>query len=149
MKIHSYDHIDVNVTNLKKSSEFYDKLFAYFGFKKRIEKDWWYGWIGNDCSYWIKQTRKDYLKNTYNRENPGVNHIAFLAESKEDIDKFYQEFLLPNQVKVLYGGPAEYPEYTKDYYAVFFEDPDGFKLELMWFHTQTRTSYLSSQKGAK
>jgi hypothetical protein len=32
---------------------------------------------------------------------------------------------------VLYGGPKEYPEYRKGYYAVYFEDPDRIKLEFV------------------
>jgi len=28
-------------------------------------------------------------------------------------------------------APAEYPEYAPGYYAVFFADPDGLKLEFV------------------
>jgi hypothetical protein len=47
------------------------------------------------------------------------------------VDDFYNQYLLPRKVPVLYGGPKEYPEYTKGYYSVYFEDPDRIKLELV------------------
>ncbi len=62
----------------------------------------------------------------------GLSHIAFYAVSRKEVDKFYEEFLVPQGVRVLYGGPKKYPEYSKDYYAVYLEDPDRIKLELMW-----------------
>jgi catechol 2,3-dioxygenase-like lactoylglutathione lyase family enzyme len=62
----------------------------------------------------------------------GLNHIAFHAESKESVDRFYREHLQPKKIPVLYGGPKEYPDYSKGYYAVYFEDPDRLKLELAY-----------------
>ncbi|TMJ94434.1 MAG: hypothetical protein E6G67_09530 [Actinobacteria bacterium] len=35
-------------------------------------------------------------------------------------------------------GPAEFPQYRKGYYAVFFEDPDGLKLEIVSFEHAAR-----------
>jgi len=30
------------------------------------------------------------------------------------------------------GGPADHPEYEPGYYAVYFEDPDRIKIEVMY-----------------
>jgi len=38
--------------------------------------------------------------------------------------------LLEHGIKVL-DPPAYYPQYSGNYYAVFFEDPDGMKLEFV------------------
>ena len=46
------------------------------------------------------------------------------------MDRFHKEFLKPRKIKTLYSTPKKFPEYTKDYYAVFFEDPDRIKLEV-------------------
>ena len=59
-------------------------------------------------------------------------HFGLRLETKAEVDRFHEQFLLPNKVFVLYGGPKEYPQYTEGYYAVFFEDPDGFKLEAVY-----------------
>jgi glyoxylase I family protein len=34
--------------------------------------------------------------------------------------------------------PRYYPEYAPDYYATFFEDPDGVRLEVMNFRERRR-----------
>ena len=74
-----------------------------------------------------------YLKtNKYHRKNVGVNHLAFGVSKKEDVDKFYQEFLIPHGIKPLYNTPKRFPEYTEQYYAIFFEDPDRIKLEVVF-----------------
>jgi predicted enzyme related to lactoylglutathione lyase len=38
---------------------------------------------------------------------------------------------LPREVYFALSGPKEYPEYGPGYYAVFFEDPSGNRLEVM------------------
>ena len=50
-----------------------------------------------------------------------------LKQAKELSDYLETE----HGIKVL-DPPAHYPEYSGDYYAVFFEDPDGMKLELVY-----------------
>ncbi len=54
----------------------------------------------------------------------GLDHIDLTVTDLERAIDFYQTVL---------GAPAEYPEYGPDYYAVFFTDPDGMKLELVHF----------------
>jgi len=61
----------------------------------------------------------------FHRRRVGLNHIAFQAKSKADVDRLHSEFLVPRSIKVLYGGPKEYPEYRKGYYAVYFENQAG------------------------
>jgi catechol 2,3-dioxygenase-like lactoylglutathione lyase family enzyme len=132
MKYLEFDHMGLNVSNLEKSRIFYDKLFLFLGFK-RVGKDKKpNGWSNGPNGFWIDETEGKYNKN-FHRKNAGVNHLAFRASSKEDVNLFYNEFLLKNKIPVLYGGPKEYPDYRKGYYAVFFEDPDRLKLEIMFF----------------
>jgi hypothetical protein len=47
------------------------------------------------------------------------------------VDQFHG-FLRSERITVL-DAPAEYPQYGKGYYAVFFADPDGLKLEVVHF----------------
>jgi lactoylglutathione lyase len=62
----------------------------------------------------------------YDRYAPGLHHLAFDAESREDVDGLH---LLLRELKAeILDPPAVY--YPPDYYAVFFADPDGLKLEL-------------------
>ena len=43
-----------------------------------------------------------------------------------------KEFLKKNKINTLYNTLKKFPEYKKDYYAVFFEDPDKIKLEVTY-----------------
>ena len=65
----------------------------------------------------------------HNRYAVGLHHLAFHLSSRSEIDRFH-EFLVSERIKVL-DAPAEY-DYTPGYYAVFFADPDGIKLEVVY-----------------
>ena len=51
------------------------------------------------------------------------------AASRSDVDGLH-EVLIEIGATIL-DAPAEYPDYARGYYAVFFADPDGLKLELV------------------
>jgi catechol 2,3-dioxygenase-like lactoylglutathione lyase family enzyme len=62
--------------------------------------------------------------------HPGLHHLAFRATSREDVDALYA--LLQQIGANILNAPAEYPQYSAGYYAVFFTDPDGLKLEYVF-----------------
>ncbi len=132
MQYSGFDHISINVSNLETSRIFYDKLLGFLGFRKVGDEVDATGWSNGPNGLWINQTEEPHVKD-FHRKNVGVNHIAFRATSREAVDHFYTEFLLKNEIPVLYEKPKEYPEYRDDYYAVYFEDPDRLKLEIMYF----------------
>jgi catechol 2,3-dioxygenase-like lactoylglutathione lyase family enzyme len=82
--------------------------------------------------FWIIQTEEKYKNLKYYRKGTGINHISFKVNSKDDVNKFVDEFLVKNKIKTLYKTPRIFPEYNKEYYAVFFEDPDRIKLEVTY-----------------
>ena len=129
------EHIILNISNPKISFPFYKDLFNYFGYRLITEEE-------NDhiafrkkgtTDFWIVATDDKYILNGFHRKNVGVNHFAFHVDSKEEVDKFYNEFLKVKNINTLYNSPKSFPEYTSDYYAVFFEDPDRIKLEVASF----------------
>src|ERR1017187_9640176 len=61
-----------------------------------------------------------------------LGHIAFQVDSADMVDSFVDSFLKPRQIEKLYGGAKAYPEYTPQYYAVYFEDPDRIKVEVVY-----------------
>ena len=63
---------------------------------------------------------------SHDRYVPGLHHLAFHADGRADVDAFHR-FLRGIGADVL-DPPSEY-DYTPGYYAVFFTDPDGLKLE--------------------
>ena len=69
----------------------------------------------------------------YDPESPGLHHLCFQTSSKDEVDDCYQILsnlgLSPTEPKLI-------PEYHSEYYATYFEDPDGIRLEIV-----NRTSY--------
>ena len=60
---------------------------------------------------------------------PNMNCIAFFVESRQDVDRIAA-------IAKEAGGqnveePSECTEYGKGYYAVFFRDPSGNRLEVV------------------
>jgi catechol 2,3-dioxygenase-like lactoylglutathione lyase family enzyme len=78
----------------------------------------------------------------HDRYAPGLHHLALHAESREQVDSAHER-LLELGATVL-DPPAVYegPAYGPDYYAAFFADPDGLKLEVV------HTSHWSPIEGS-
>jgi catechol 2,3-dioxygenase-like lactoylglutathione lyase family enzyme len=69
----------------------------------------------------------------------GSTTTALTFPSREVVDE--RAHWLRDQGASIESGPAEY-DYTPGYYAVFFYDPDGIKLELL--HRPTYWEWLRS-----
>lgn len=59
---------------------------------------------------------------------PGLHHLAFAVESREDVDGVHARVVEAGG-EVLHA-PRLWPEYHPEYYATFFLDPDGFRIEV-------------------
>lgn len=59
---------------------------------------------------------------------PGLHHLAFEVESHEDVDGVHTRVLETDSE--LLHPPRLWPEYHPAYYATFFLDPDGFRIEV-------------------
>lgn len=125
-------HIQVNISDAKKSLPFYKDFFNYFGYKVIDESLEHIGVSNGTTDFWLIETENKFKKNFFHRKNTGINHLAFKVFLKEEVDKFVEEFLKPRGIMTLYNIPKVFPEYKKDYYSVFFEDPDRIKLEVVY-----------------
>ena len=123
-------HIKISVCDIKKSKLFYSKLFAHLGFTKVADHPDAAGWKSPvDFGFWIEEAQ---IKSpAYIFGAPGLHHFCFKAQSPDAVDTLYH-WLLKENIPVC-DAPAAYPQYTKDYYAVFFTDPDGMKLEYAFY----------------
>lgn len=120
------DHISIRVSDFKKSKAFYSKLFKFLGFKVLDEYADAMGWTNGKTRYWIGQADAKAKKRKYRLGDIGLHHYAFELRNRKDVDALYA------QVKKMGAVIVDPPdEYYEDYYAVFFLDPDGIKLEGM------------------
>ena len=127
-------HIQLNVSNKNISYPFYKEMLRLLGYKVFSEEEWGIGMndLKTNLVIWVAETETKYRKNKYHRKSTGINHLAFLVSSKKNVDEFYTKFIKKNNIKTLYQTPKAFPEYTPKYYAVFFEDPDRIKLEVVF-----------------
>jgi len=125
------DHVSINISNARVCFPFYKKLLEFLGYQIVKETANSIGFRREGADIWLSETENSYKKEGFNRRRTGLNHLAFRVGSQEEVDRFNNEFLRPNGIFTLYGTPKAFPKYTGKYYAVFFEDPDRVKLEVM------------------
>jgi len=123
-------HIDITVSDLGEATRFYARLLPLLGFRRMADCAEGPLWAGAGVELGLQAARPESLRR-HDRFSPGLHHLAFTAPSREAVDSVHRD-LVRIGVAIL-DPPAEYPEYTVGYYAVFFADPDGIKLE--YVHT--------------
>jgi len=126
VRVTGIDHLVVRVSDYAKSKAFYGRLFEFLGFEVSDEYDDAIGWTNGKTRFWIGPADAAGRKRPYRVGDVGFHHYAFQLRSRRDVDAL-QAFLETEKVRIV--DPAG--EYYEDYYAVFFLDPDGLKLEGM------------------
>ena len=129
----AFYHANINVSN----PTFYKDLLTYLGFKLLHEYPNGFGMGDGTVDLCVFETKPNKQSHIFNRQATGLNHLAFRVSTRAEVDTFHKEYLLANKIPVLYGGPKEYPEYEPGYYAVYFEDHDRIKLEVVYKPSQS------------
>ncbi|HEX8073657.1 MAG TPA: VOC family protein [Thermoleophilaceae bacterium] len=129
------DHLDLVVTSLERSLAFYRGLLGPLGWVRtseiegeRGERVVYLGRMGGMGSVSLRELQSDAHEVPYDRYGVGLHHLAFAASSRAVVDE--RAAWLREQGATIESGPEEYG-YTPGYYALFFYDPDGIKLELV------------------
>jgi catechol 2,3-dioxygenase-like lactoylglutathione lyase family enzyme len=124
MKMRCFDHIDLRVRDMKVAREFYGKFLPQLGFVRESPGEdfhTFYAAGGDNPAEFFGFTQDE-------NHQPNGTRIAFWADMREEVD------WLANLVREAGGKTLEGPEicvdYSLGYYAFFFEDPDGNKLEI-------------------
>jgi catechol 2,3-dioxygenase-like lactoylglutathione lyase family enzyme len=120
------DHLVISVGDFAKSKAFYAPLMKFLGFDVEAEYEGMMGWANGKTLFWIAAADTEGKKHKYRKGDIGFHHYAFRLRSRADVDAL-QAYLEEQDAAIV--DPAG--EYYDDYYAVFFLDPDGMKLEGM------------------
>ncbi len=112
------DHIGFAVSDAEKSIEFYSKALAPLGIERIMEFEGWTGFGKNGKpEFWFGKG-----------ESPQTPmHIAFSADSREQVDQFYEAALAAGGKDN--GAPGIREIYHPNYYGAFVFDPDGHNTE--------------------
>ncbi len=126
-------HIDLTVTDLDASRRFYDAVLGFIGYTRADDhphgSDWDWRGDGPFHSIGIVRFGGAAADRAHDRYSPGLHHIAWTADDRADVDALHA--LLVGIGATVLDPPAPYPRYGPDYYALFFVDPDGMKLEFV------------------
>lgn len=122
-------HIEFNVHQLEESREFWDWLLSELDYELFQEWENGMSWKLGGTYLVFVQTEARFLNSKFHRKQTGLNHLAFHVENKKAVDE-WRNRLKERGISILYedrypyaGGP--------EHYAVFFEDPDRIKVELV------------------
>jgi glyoxylase I family protein len=124
-------HVDLVVSSIERSLPFYSALLGPLGYTRvgevegeRGETIWYLSAPGSSVG--LREAQSD--SPAYDRYRVGLHHLAFEASSRSDVDD--RTAWLRTQGVEIESEPQEYA-YIPGYYAVFFYDPDGLKLEIV------------------
>ena len=129
-------HVDLVVSSIERSLCFYRGLLEPIGWTglrqvrgERGDTIWYLSVEGPGvAALGLREKQSDAHALPYDRYAVGIHHLGFDVPSREVVDE--RARWLREQAATIEGGPREY-DYTPGYYAVFFHDPDGIKLELL------------------
>ena len=123
-------HVDLVVSSIERSLPFYRDLLAPLGYHRISEVEGergetiWY-LAGPEVALGLREAQTD---GAYDRYRIGIHHLAFEAWSRALVDE--RAAWLAEGGAEIESQPQEYG-YMPGYYAVFFYDPDGIKLEIV------------------
>jgi glyoxylase I family protein len=128
-------HIDLVVSSMERSLPFYRELLRPLGYVhegpitgERGEPVVYLGHVSHDASIGLRAAQSEAHPTPYDRYAVGVHHVALRATDRWLVDE--RAAWLREQGVEIESGPREY-DYIDGYYAVFFYDPDGIKLEIV------------------
>jgi catechol 2,3-dioxygenase-like lactoylglutathione lyase family enzyme len=125
MTLGAVNHISLTVGDLAAAERFYDPLLRFLGYRVTTKRVAYLEWTGPGGWFILRPARNPA---PHDRTARGLHHLAWNADNRAQVDDFHA--LLTVQGARILDGPAEFPQHGEGYYAVFFEDPDGIKLEL-------------------
>ena len=129
------DHIYVTVSNMKASEKFYDAVMGALGFRKNeflIGGEQHIQYYNRHFGYVLRPARSQSAHDPY---APGLHHFCLRVASEDDVREAARKL---EQANIPVSRPALYAEYAPDYFAVFFSDPDGLRLEITNYRLERR-----------
>jgi catechol 2,3-dioxygenase-like lactoylglutathione lyase family enzyme len=132
MRARLFDHIDFRVKNMDAARKFYARFLPQLGFVRQKHETAPEGMVGDDFLTFYSaggDMPSEFFGIVEDKNHqPNGTRIAFWAETHEQVDRIAQ--LVREAGGKNLEGPEICTEYSPGYYAFFFEDPSGNKLEI-------------------
>lgn len=129
LEVLGIDHIYIAVSDLARSTAFYDGVMKLLGFHKGTDPVGGQPhthYFNRTLQYTLRPAKSDAA--AHDPLAPGLHHLCFQVADMSAVDEVVQGL---RRLGIEVSKPRLYPEYGADYYAVYFKDPDGIELEIV------------------
>ena len=129
LEVRALDHLYISVRDVRASESFYDPVMQALGFRKStraIAGEPHAHYFNRVLQYTLRPARDLSAADPY--RVGALHHLCFQVPDAAAVDEAYRRL---RALHVQASGPKLYPEYRPDYYATFFDDPDGIRLEVV------------------
>jgi glyoxylase I family protein len=126
-------HVDLVCSDVERSIAFYEQVLGPLGLGNAAIFE---GERGESIHYLRFPTagsgsiglRQALEEQEFRLYAPGLHHVAFAVDSRADVDSAHAAAVAAG-AQILHA-PRDFPQYRPNYYATFFLDPDGFRIEV-------------------
>ena len=129
------DHVYLAVRDLAVSRRYYDVVLGILGFRSgKFE-------IGGEAHapYYNRHfgfmLRPAHSAQPHDPYSAGLHHFCFRVNTAADVTAVAVAL---RSAGIEASEPKLYPEYAEDYFATFFDDPDGIRLEVTNYRKERR-----------
>ena len=130
------DHIYIAVSDLARSEVFYDQVMLQtLGFRKNkftLDGEPHVQYFNRHFGYVL---RPSHAPSAHNSGSPGLHHFCLRVDSINDVVAVSAQL---RGAGIVASETKNYPEYAPDYWATFFSDPDGIRLEVTNYRQERR-----------
>lgn len=131
------DHVYLTVASLERSESFYDRVLVdTLEFRKNrfeLNQAPHVQYYNRHFGLVLRPARSGAPE--HSPSSPGLHHLCLRVDSPADVSLVSAEL---NARGIAASEAGHYPEYAPDYFATFFEDPDGIRLEVTNFRQERR-----------
>lgn len=119
------DHVGLGVPDVPAAQIYYDELMPKLGFQPCFGNGYCpVDWKG--AQLFLYESKEE---SPYSRFRPGLHHLAFVVSTRGEVDAVHA-WAQARGDEVL-RTPQVIPQFGEDYYATYFLDPHGFRLEVV------------------
>jgi len=119
-------HLELATTDLERAVDFWGWLLAELGYEPKDDWEGGRSWVLDSAYVVVKRAEND--EQPFDRRTAGLNHVAFHAESRDQVDELTAAVRERDDAGVLYDD--QHPR-AGGYYALYCESPDGVKVEIV------------------
>lgn len=119
-------HVELYTENLERSLPFWEWLLGALGYEQKNEWESGRSWRNGPTYLVLVETET--ADPAFDRDAPGLNHLAFHARSRAQVDELTETIRSREDARLLF---EEQHPYAGGYYALYCEGPEGVKVEVV------------------